>query len=103
MPSPTNTKLASTNWTVVATVPDGKRGAYTVNIAPLGSCKVSLAVTSGAVPGDADIVENATPLAIGNGPLARDGIVLDAGAKIYAKTDVANMAAVQVWFIEEAA
>ncbi|WP_193752851.1 hypothetical protein [Aureimonas ureilytica] len=85
------------------TVPDGKRGAYTVNIGPLGSCKVSLAITSGGAPGDADIVENAVPVALESGPLARGGIVLDAGAKIYVKCDTANMAAAQVWFVEEAA
>ncbi len=103
MPSPKNTKLTTTEWTVVLTVPDGKRGAYTVNICPLGTCKVSLAVTSGGAPGDADIVENALQIGIGSGPLARGGIVLDAGAKIYVKSDMANMAAAQVWFVEEAA
>ncbi|WP_062111148.1 hypothetical protein [Aureimonas sp. AU40] len=103
MPSPTNSKLTTTDWSAVLTVPPNKRGVYTVNVAPLGACKVKLAVTGGAAPGDADIVENDVALAIGAGPLARDGIVLDAGSKIYVKTDTANMAAVQVWFVEEAA
>ncbi len=101
MPSPTNTKLTTTNWTAVLTVPASTRGVYTVNVAALGTCKASLAVTTGAAPVDADIIENVVPLALGAGPLARGGIVLDAGAKIYAKTDTANMAVVQVWFVEE--
>lgn len=94
--------LDSADVTLIYTVPAGVAlGTYTVSICPRDiKPKVSLALTSGGVPGTGSWIEFNTEV-VGT-PLERTGIALAAGHKIYAQTDIANVS-VGVWGIEEEA
>ncbi len=93
-------KLTGTAAVAIHTVGDGRHGVLAINVAALLAHKIKLAVTAGAAPADDDWIEFNAPIPLG-GALERTGIVAPAGFKIFAQTDIANSAAVQVWGLEE--
>lgn len=95
-------KLTNTNATAVYTCPANKQAHVTVNALALADGAISIALTNGAAPTDANWIEKGLTLKSSD-VLERTQIVLTAGQKIYAQTDAANAFTVQAYGFEEAA
>ena len=86
--------------TALYTVPAASRAVFTVsfcNRAATGA-KVSLALTGGADPTDADWIEFDTPIqaagSAGGSVLERTGLALGVGQKLFVRSDVPGVSAV---------
>lgn len=92
--------LVADTDTVLYTVPDGKEAAFSVNIvSTANAAKIRLSLSAADVPEDGEYIEYGTSLPASS-VLERTGLVLDAGKRLVARTDVAGVNAV-VYGIEE--
>lgn len=89
------------------TVPNGNRTVFTASFCNRSAsvAKVSLALTAGGDPTDADWIEFETPIqaagAAGGSVLERTGLALGVGQKVFVRSDVAGVSVV-VFGVQEA-
>jgi hypothetical protein len=89
--------LAATTWTLVYEPPTGYFASTSINICNrnLGNAAVSLAIQqgSGASPAGNEYLEFEAVI-LGHAALERTGVVLNAGDKLVAYSDIANVSVI---------
>lgn len=93
--------LAATTETLLYTAPTGRVVSLSVNLCNLSAdtAKVRLAMVDGATTTDAHYIEYDTSLEA-KGVMERTGLVISAGQKVVAYSDIANVSVVVYGFEE---